>query len=82
MSRMVGRSWRWNPPTHPTTPLGNGLASGGLFYARRLIMHTWTVVLLVLAAACFGINAWVSKSLLALGLLAWVLALLVPMLVS
>lgn len=43
-------------------------------------MHNWTVVALVVAAVCFGIEAWIAKSLLAVGLLFAVLAFLLPML--
>ena len=36
------------------------------------------IVCLIAAALLFGIDAWLSKSLIALGLLAFVLAFLIP----
>jgi len=45
-------------------------------------MHTLTIILLIIAAACFGLAAFgavVGKvNLVALGLLAWVLTVLIP----
>jgi hypothetical protein len=42
-------------------------------------MHTVTLILLLIAAACFGIEAFWHRSLIALGLFAWVL---VPLLAT
>lgn len=66
---MVGHSWRWNPPTHPTTPQGFG--PGGLFYVLEAPMDTLILILYILAAVSFVI---------ALGLLFWVMVYLVPLL--
>ena len=44
-------------------------------------MATLTLILLVIAAVCFGAVAFLQRSLLAVGLLAWVLAALIPRLV-
>lgn len=45
-------------------------------------MHTFQVIFLAFAGFTFGIAAIIGRSLIALGLLAWLLAVLIPLLVS
>ena len=41
---------------------------------------SWTIAFLIAAGVAFGIGTWLSKSLLALGLLLATIAFLIPML--
>lgn len=45
-------------------------------------MHEFTIVMLFLAAGAFAVSAALERSLVAAGLLFWVLVFLVPMLVK
>lgn len=45
-------------------------------------MHLFTVVMLAAAAVLFAVDAWLSRSLLALGLFLWVLAFLIPLMAA